>query len=361
MLDDDPAVRLHDPLRQAGRPRRVEHPQRLVERHRRELQRRRRGGELRPRHRALQRGVGVEVRHEHRRPQRGQRLLQRGDGLAHVERPAVVAVAVDGDQHRGLDLREAVEHRTRPEVRRARRPHGAERRRREERDQGLDGVRHQCDDPVAAAHTRRRQARAGPPDQVAQLRVRDDALAVAVRTVVLHDPDRGDVVVAPAGTGGQRVLRVVERRTREPLGARHLAPAERRGRRLVEDHAEVLGDRGPESVEVAHGPVVQTCVVQLVSSEPVIHPAVLLHPAREPRDPRPARLLRVRGPQHGRIFNGVVLGGCVHPAISLHRRPRVEARALGRPAEAPLSPPPTGGRYLLARSSQVVAGRRPHV
>ena len=77
VLDDDPAVRLHDALGQPGRPGRVQHPQRVVERHRRELQRGGRGGELRPRHRAVQRRVGVEVRHQHRRLERRQRLLQR--------------------------------------------------------------------------------------------------------------------------------------------------------------------------------------------------------------------------------------------------------------------------------------------
>ena len=82
VLDDDPAVRLHDALGQPGRPRRVQHPQRVVEGHRRELQRGGGGGELRPRHRAVQRGVGVEVRHQHRGLQRRQRLLQAGDALA---------------------------------------------------------------------------------------------------------------------------------------------------------------------------------------------------------------------------------------------------------------------------------------
>ena len=106
---------------------------------------------------------------------------------------AVVAVAVDRDQHRGLDLGEAVEHRAGAEVRRARRPHRAQRGRGQEGHQRLDRVRDQRDDPVAAPDPGRRQSGAGAGDEVAQLRVRDDLLGP-----VLDDRDGGDVVVLPA-------------------------------------------------------------------------------------------------------------------------------------------------------------------
>jgi N-acyl-L-homoserine lactone synthetase len=62
-------------------------------------------------------GVGVEVGHDDRRLERADLGLQRAHHVHAVEVPAVVAVAVDCDQHLRLDLREAVDHRARAEVR----------------------------------------------------------------------------------------------------------------------------------------------------------------------------------------------------------------------------------------------------
>src|SRR6185295_14110572 len=73
-----------------------------------------------------------------------------GDGVPPVEVLAVVAVAVDAEQHLWLDLREAVGDARGAEVGRAARPDGADRRCRQERDQRLRDVRQIGDHPVTA-------------------------------------------------------------------------------------------------------------------------------------------------------------------------------------------------------------------
>ena len=99
VLQQDAAVALDDRLRQPRRAGRVEHPQRMVERHRLEGELGRLGQQIVP-----------ARRHQHG-------VLERRDGrldFAHprpaVEVASAVPVALNGDQHLGLDLPEAVDH-----------------------------------------------------------------------------------------------------------------------------------------------------------------------------------------------------------------------------------------------------------
>ena len=160
VLEQDPALALDDRLRQPGGAGRVEHPQRVVERHAVERQLLVASG---------QRGPA--------RPRRGSpwccspgiALDDRVERLGAVELAAVVAVAADREQHLRLDLREAVDHAAGAEVRRAGRPDGAERSAREERRRGLGDVRHVGDDAVAALDAQRAQPGRDPSRRRAQI------------------------------------------------------------------------------------------------------------------------------------------------------------------------------------------------
>jgi hypothetical protein len=109
VLEQDPALALHDRLRQPGRAGRVEHPQRVVERDRLE-------GQRRVAQEAVLPAGALEVAEPHDR--RADLLGDRVDGLPPVEVAAAVAVAVDREQDLRLDLPEAVAHAARAELRR---------------------------------------------------------------------------------------------------------------------------------------------------------------------------------------------------------------------------------------------------
>src|SRR3712207_9068578 len=89
-----------------------------------------------PAQRAVGQFAGVQPGDGDRRPPAGQGVPQLGDDVAAIELLAVEPVAVDGDQHDGLDLGEAVQHAAGAEVRGAGGPHRADRRRAEEGDDG---------------------------------------------------------------------------------------------------------------------------------------------------------------------------------------------------------------------------------
>ena len=242
LLEQDPALPLDDRLRQPGRPRRVEHPQRVVERDR--LERERVVAEE-----AVLPAAAVEVAEPHDR--RADLLADRRDRRAAVEVLAAVAVAVDREQHLRLDLGEAVDDAARAELRRGRRPHRAERRRGQERRERLRDVRQVRRDAVAAPDAaggepgadRRRlrpQPSPGPLAQLAQLRRVEER----------------DAVVRLAA---EQPLGVVERRAREPHGAGHRRV--RQDRAVVAELAVALPDQPPEPVEVLHRPAPEGGVV----------------------------------------------------------------------------------------------------
>jgi hypothetical protein len=145
VLEQDPAVALRDGLRQAGRARRVEHPQRVVEGDWLEGEFALPAEKVLPGHpiaQAADVGLGAQPGQHDCAPEPRDLVRQLGDDLEAVEAAAVVAVAVDGEQHRGLDLRQAVDHAAGAEVRRAARPRGPEAGGRQERGERLGDVGH---------------------------------------------------------------------------------------------------------------------------------------------------------------------------------------------------------------------------
>ena len=128
-----------------------------------------------------------------------------GDVLGAVDVLAAVAVAVDGDQHDGLDLGEAVDHRADPELGRAARPDRSDRGGGEQADERLGNVRGVGDDTIARRDAEVAQRRGAPPHAEREVVPRQlDAVAG------LADGDDGDAVGVGL-PGCQGLLGVVER------------------------------------------------------------------------------------------------------------------------------------------------------
>jgi hypothetical protein len=271
----------------------------VAERHRLERRLPGRRGELGPGGSARQRRLRVRVLHQHGRAQGRQLRPQRRDVRQDVELLAAVAVAVDGDQHRGLHLGEPLADRARAEVWRARRPDRAKAGGGEEADQRFRAVGQHGDDPIAPPHPGGDEPGPRPGDRVAQLRVGERPLHP-----VLAGEQHRDVAVRAAGTWGQRVLGVVEGRAGEPLCARHLPRTQHRRGPGGEPHAEELRRGPPELRGVRDRPAVQCRVVQRI---PAHRPGKL-------RDPGALRDFRVR-----RVKNLGLLS--FHPcSLSCHSR-----------------------------------------
>lgn len=183
--------------------------------------------------------------------QGGQVTAQFGDDLAAVVLLAAVAVAVDGEQHDGFDLLEAVQDAAGAEVGGAGGPHGADGGRGQQGDDGLRDVGQVAADPVARADAERAEFGGEGADLAAQLGPGHRA-----RFVGLVDMEEGGLVRAVGG-GAQGVLGVVEGGSGEPLGAGHRAVAEHARVRRGEADVEPLGDGFPERLEVVDGPLVQ--------------------------------------------------------------------------------------------------------
>ncbi len=206
------------------------------------------------------RRVGVEVGHRDGGGQRRQCGADVGDLGGAVDGTAAVAVAVDDEQHHGLDLLEAVDDAARAELGRARRPHRAERGGGQERDQGLGDVREVGRHPVAGPHPEGPEARRGPGHLGAQL---GPGQLHALARLGVRDHGDGPVV-DPSGHEG--LGRVVDPAPGEPAGPGHAAAgavgvAEDPLRRAGGLHAEVVPDRAPERVEVGHRPLPELGVV----------------------------------------------------------------------------------------------------
>jgi hypothetical protein len=72
-------------------------------------------------------GIAIQVGHDHRLQQRGHFADDLGVLRQAIDRFAVVPVAIDANQHLGLDLAEAIKHALHAEIRRSGGPDGAER------------------------------------------------------------------------------------------------------------------------------------------------------------------------------------------------------------------------------------------
>ena len=175
----DAAVAVHDRLRQPGGARGEQDPQRMVERHLLERGTRRRHAARSSRSsqssRPAPRAAG-----DRRGSRYGSRSRARASAAppriccisgAAVERLAAVLVAVDAEQHLRRELREAVEHAARAEIRAAARPDGADAGGREHRDHGFGHVRQV---------RRRRDRRAARPARAAASRAMRTARAELV-------------------------------------------------------------------------------------------------------------------------------------------------------------------------------------
>jgi hypothetical protein len=181
-------------------------------------------------------------------------------GVRAVEVAAVVAVAVDRQQDLRLDLCEAVDHRAGAEVGRAARPHGAERRRGQERRDRLRDVGDVRRHAVAAADAERAQAAGDPHHLLAQLA--PGQLGLLAQLGGMDDRRRVCVLAA------EQVLGVAHLRAWEPLGARHRPRAEHAV--VCSLDAEEVPHGAPEALEVVDRPLPQLVVVV---DSPLVHEA----------------------------------------------------------------------------------------
>ncbi len=257
VLEQDPALPLHDRLWQPRRARRVEDPQRVVERHLLERQLIRLG----------QLPLATrQVRHRDRVLQGRDRLAKLRDLLRAVEVLAVVAVPVDRQQHLRLDLLEAVDHRRRTELGRGARPDRADARGGEKRRDRLRDVRHVGDHAVASLDPEAAQLRRHACGHVRELGPSDLGQLAQLRSV--HDRRLARAHLA------EEPLRVVQVGAREPLGAGHLAGREHTV--MPARDLEVLPQRRPERVQVLDRPAPQLVVGLKAAIEPA-------HVVRQPR------------------------------------------------------------------------------
>ena len=156
VLEQDAAVAVDDRLRPARRPGREEHEQGMVEGDR--LEGERPGSASSSSQGSASANPCSPYGHVHDVAEGGQGGADRRHLLAAVDRAVAEAVPADGQQHRGLELREAVDDAADAELGRAARPDRAETRRRRERDQRLGDVRQVGDDAVARADAQPQEA-----------------------------------------------------------------------------------------------------------------------------------------------------------------------------------------------------------
>ena len=241
--------------------------------------------------------------------QGGQFAAQFGDGVAAVVLLAAVAVAVDGEQHDGFDLLEAVEDTAGAEVGGAGRPDAADGRGGEEGDDGLRDVREVAADAVSRAYAEGAQFGGQGADLAAQF-----GPAHRGRFVGLVDVEEGRFVRAGVGRA-QGVLGVVEGGTGEPLGAGHGAVAEHARVGGRKPYVEPLGDGFPERVQFVHGPAVQRRVAALGGGS-----VVLGRPGLELGDLRLGDAFRVGLPERRGVRggHGAAPGLCASCACTAH-------------------------------------------
>ena len=173
VLERDPAVAVHDGLRQARRARAEEHVERVIERDRLERQRsgRRSGEEIGPGD-AIGDALG-EVRDRHHLADARDLGADGGHLVDAADRLAPVPIAVDGEQDHGIELGQPVDHASRAELRSTAGPDRPDRGGGEEGDQGLGDVRCVGRDPIAASDTEATQAGRAPRHRVEQLAARE--------------------------------------------------------------------------------------------------------------------------------------------------------------------------------------------
>ncbi len=258
--EDDTAVPMHDRLGQAGGPARIEDPHRVVERqpfgregvHLRIVARRGRGPVAFGRD-----GFCRERRAQHQQVLHArQRVAQLAHHLAAIDRLAAVVHAVGGDQHLGLDLPKAVDHRGGAHVGRTHAPHRTEAGAGQERDHGFGHVRQIGCNAVAALHPHAAQRQRNRSDLAFELGPRH--LAHFAEFVVADDRRHAGGMRRLGVT--QHLVRVVDAGTGKPDRPRHAALGQHRRVRRRRLHAAEVPDALPEGVELGHRPAPQGVV-----------------------------------------------------------------------------------------------------
>ncbi len=292
VLDEDAALGLDDGLGQAGGAGGVEHPQGVVEGQVLEDGFRVGCRQRFPLQRALG-GLAAEERDMDHRAESGQFAAEFGDRFPAVVLLAAVAVAVDGEQHDGLDLLEAVQDAAGAEVGGAGGPDPADGGGGEEGDDGLGDVREVAADAVARAYAEGAQFGGERADLPAQFGPGDGGGFVG-----LVDVEEGRFLRA-GGRRAQGVFGVVDRGAGEPLGPGHRAVAQHARPGAREPHVEPFGDGLPEDLRLVDGPAVQGRVAAFGGGV-----VVFGCPGLEGGDPGSRDALRIRLPErlgvHGR-------------------------------------------------------------
>jgi len=252
------AVAVNDGLGQAGGAAGIDDPDRMVERHPLRFEGGScsvvaRGGLVEPGiglHRAAQAAQADQVLH------RRQPRAQLGDHFRAVVGLVGVAHAVAGDQHLGLDLAEAVEHRVRAHVRRADAPHAAQAHHGEEGDDRLGHVGQVGRDAVAGLQALRLQVQRDRGDLAPQLGPAQLSMrALFVAADQRRKPGRMRRVHVP-----QHLPRVVDLGAGKPDRAGHLRLGQHRAMRRRRLDAEGVPDALPEAVQVFHRPAPELVV-----------------------------------------------------------------------------------------------------
>ncbi len=230
----------------------------------------------------------VEVRQEDHALDGGQlaeNLLHLG--LA-VELLAAVLIAVDADQDLGGELRVAVEHPARAEVRSAAGPDGTDAGRRQHRDHGLRDVGKIRHDALAGLHA-----------EFAKLGGEDTHLAPELfprhareRHALVEEHER--VGVRPLVAQG--MLRIVQPRAGKPFCARHAALGEHGAVRRRRLDPEIVPQRLPERLELFDRPTPQILVRRELEA------ALPAQPPQVRRDVGPLDPFRARRPQQITLF-----------------------------------------------------------
>ncbi len=260
LLERDAAVAMNDRLGKPGGAGREQDEQRMRERHLLELEcltaRIGAGQRVRPEHRARRERrqvLGIEIRQVHHVRQRRQAFDDLADLGALVEQLAAVAVAVDAENE--LRARAA----------------SSGRARRARRSPGRSSTTPRRCSPWRTSRRWLRECWVDRPPRGRPARCRCRASRWRAPSPAARTPATTSPPAAGARTGArgilarplvaQRMRRVVQPAAREPLGARHLTPAEHLRGRRGELQAAEIHHALPERRQVRHRPAPQRLVV----------------------------------------------------------------------------------------------------
>ncbi len=261
VLQQHAAGAMHDALGWAGRTRREDDGQRVIEGHGGEC---RRCGGIAELHEALGRrnpadvGLLLQEADDHGGHQRRQLARNFGDHDTRVDGLSVPVVAVDGKQDLRGDLAKAVQHARNAEVRRTGRPDRTDAARSERRDDGFGRICDKACHAVAGSDTRLAQSRSNSRDLGMQFRPRD--LPAATALVMAYQCDTGTRMA-------KQLFGVVEAAAREPACLGHVARMlqDRVGLAVQAQSTEACSER-PELRREVDGPAVQRTVVRKIES-----------------------------------------------------------------------------------------------